>query len=61
MTWPPSVSEQRTASADIARNIESIATMAEENNAASRSSYDAAAQLDALANDLKGAISRFTA
>ena len=56
-----SVSEQRTASADIARNIESIATMAEENNAASRSSYDAAAQLDVLANDLKGAISRFTA
>jgi len=56
-----SVSEQRTASADIARNIESIATMAEENNAASQSSYEAAADLEKLARDLRNAISRFQA
>jgi len=56
-----SVNEQRTASADIARNIESIASMAEENNASSRSSYAAAADLEKLANDLKSAISRFQA
>ncbi len=51
--------EQGTASESIARNVEDMARMTEQGNAAMRESADAARRLDELALDLKGAAERF--
>jgi len=51
--------EQRTASMDIARNVERIAQMTEENSAAVGEVSSAAKNLEMLANNLKLTVSRF--
>ncbi|MBY0576304.1 MAG: methyl-accepting chemotaxis protein [Gallionellaceae bacterium] len=54
-----SVGEQSLASTEIARNVEKIAQMSEENHAAVESNTRDAAQLEQLAKELQGAVSRF--
>ncbi len=54
-----SVREQKVASADIARHVEAIARMAEENDAASKESSMASSQMDALAKSLRNSVSHF--
>ena len=54
-----SVSEQSLASTEIARNVEKIAQMSEENNAAVRSNSEDVVRLEGLAKELHGAASRF--
>jgi methyl-accepting chemotaxis protein len=54
-----SVTEQRTASQDIARNVEQIARMAEENHAAVRQSAAAAGSMKQTASKLQDIVSRF--
>ncbi len=54
-----SVSEQSLASNEIARHIEHIAQMAEENHAAIAQSEQGIVQLGALARDLQSAVSKF--
>ena len=54
-----SVREQQSASADIARHVEAIAHMAEENDAASKETASASSQIDALARSLRDAVIRF--
>ncbi|MFM9913539.1 MAG: methyl-accepting chemotaxis protein [Methylophilaceae bacterium] len=51
--------EQRTASMDIARNVERIAQMTEENSAAVAEVSSAASSLEMLANNLKQTVARF--
>ncbi|MBB5017946.1 methyl-accepting chemotaxis protein [Chitinivorax tropicus] len=51
--------EQGAASGDVARSVERIALMTESNNGSVRQTADAAKQLEALAMDLEGAVSRF--
>jgi methyl-accepting chemotaxis protein len=51
--------EQRGASNDLAKNVESIAQMSEENSAAVASVADTAHRLMAVASDLKDNVSRF--
>jgi len=51
--------EQATASTDIARNVERIAQMAEENNAAASGNADTAGELRQLAETLNGEVARF--
>ena len=54
-----SVIEQRTASQDIARNVEKIANMIDENHAAMRDAAGAANSLKATAGNLRGLVNRF--
>jgi methyl-accepting chemotaxis protein len=54
-----SVSEQSLASNEIARHVESIAQMAEENHAAISQSEQGIVQLGELARDLQSAVSKF--
>ncbi len=54
-----SVQEQKAASAEIARNVEMIAQMAETNRSASQESSEASARLEQLATSLKGMIDHF--
>ena len=54
-----SVSEQSLASNEIARHVESIAQMAEENHAAIAQSEQGIVQLSELARDLQSAVSKF--
>ena len=54
-----SLHEQASASTEIARNIESIAQMAEENNAAARNNADTADGLRQLAETLSGEVAHF--
>jgi methyl-accepting chemotaxis protein len=54
-----SVSEQSLASTEIARNVEKIAQMSEETNAAVRSNSEDVVRLEGLAKDLQTAVSRF--
>ncbi|WP_239236045.1 HAMP domain-containing methyl-accepting chemotaxis protein [Candidatus Nitrotoga sp. BS] len=54
-----SVNEQSLASAEIARNVERIAQMSEENNVAMRSNNVDISRLEALANGLKTEVARF--
>lgn len=54
-----SVREQNLASGEIARNIEHIAAMAEENTASIMQTSDAAHQLEDLARGLKDSVTRF--
>ena len=51
--------EQRTTSTELARNVEAIASMSEENSVAVSSVADTANQLVAVSNQLKSAVSRF--
>jgi methyl-accepting chemotaxis protein len=51
--------EQRVASTELARNVESIAQMSEENSAAVASVADTAHRLMAVASDLKDKVSHF--
>ena len=51
--------EQATASSDVAQNVEKIAQMAEENNAAAGHNADTAGGLQQLAETLNSSISRF--
>ena len=51
--------EQRTASMDIAKNVERIAQMTEENSAAVAEVSSAASGLEMLANNLKNTVSKF--
>jgi methyl-accepting chemotaxis protein len=51
--------EQRRMSGDVTRNIESIADMARDNNAAITRTAAAAKDLEALAANLQSAVSRF--
>ncbi|QDF97645.1 chemotaxis protein [Azoarcus sp. DD4] len=51
--------EQSSASADIARNVERIAQMAEENSAAVRDTAQIASTLQSLAGDLERKVERF--
>jgi methyl-accepting chemotaxis protein len=51
--------EQSTASGEIAKHVEKIAQMSEQNNAAVQQTADAAQHLDRLAASLQEAISRF--
>ena len=53
------VQEQKTASASIARNVETIAHMAETNYLASQDSSEASARLEQLAVSLKMMVERF--
>ena len=53
------LSEQNKASNDISSNIEHVAQMAEENNAAVRQTASAAVQLAALALEMRSAVSQF--
>ncbi len=53
------VSEQSIASNEIARNVESIAQMAEENHAAIAQSEQGVARLNGLARELQSAVSKF--
>ncbi|MDD4912512.1 MAG: methyl-accepting chemotaxis protein [Sideroxydans sp.] len=53
------INEQSIASGEIARNVEKIAQMAEENHAAVRSNTDEISRLESLAKDLQGAVSKF--
>ena len=52
--------EQKIAGSEIARNVEHIAQMTEENSSASREVASAAQGLRALANDLRNAVNRFS-
>ncbi|HCA27511.1 MAG TPA: methyl-accepting chemotaxis protein [Betaproteobacteria bacterium] len=54
-----SVNEQKSASNDIARNIETIAQMAEENSASIGGAFDSAHQLKELAANLQNLVARF--
>ena len=54
-----SVSEQSLASSEIARNVEKIAQMSEENHAAVESNTQGIVRLEQLAKELQGAVSRF--
>jgi methyl-accepting chemotaxis protein len=54
-----SVREQNLASGEIARNIEQIARMTEDNTASITQTADAATQLEALARNLKESVRRF--
>ena len=54
-----SVSEQSLASNEIARNVEKIAQMSEENHEAVRSNTREIVHLEQLAKELQGAVSRF--
>lgn len=54
-----SVSEQSLASTEIARNVEKIAQMSEENNAAVRSNVNDIVRLEGLAKELQTAVSCF--
>ncbi|MBI5429582.1 MAG: methyl-accepting chemotaxis protein [Nitrosomonadales bacterium] len=54
-----SVSEQSLASTEIARNVEKIAQMSEENSAAVRSNSQDIVRLEGLARELQSAVSRF--
>ncbi|MDD5385432.1 MAG: methyl-accepting chemotaxis protein, partial [Gallionella sp.] len=54
-----SVSEQSLASTEIARNVEKIAQMSEENHAAVESNTQGILHLDELARMLQAAVSRF--
>lgn len=54
-----SVIEQRTASQDIARNVEKIAHMIDENHAATREAASAANSLKSTAGNLRGLVNRF--
>jgi methyl-accepting chemotaxis protein len=54
-----SVSEQSLASTEIARNVEKIAQMSEETNAALQSNTQDISRLEGLAKDLQTAVSRF--
>jgi methyl-accepting chemotaxis protein len=54
-----SVSEQSLASTEIARNVEKIAQMTEETNAALQSNTQDISRLEGLAKDLQTAVSRF--
>ena len=54
-----SVTEQRTASQDIARNVEQIARMAEENHAALRQSAAAVGSMTQTASSLQSIVRRF--
>jgi len=54
-----SVNEQKSASNDIARNIETIAQMAEENSASIGGAFDSAHQLKELAANLQNLVGRF--
>ncbi len=56
-----SLREQATASTEIARNVESIAQMAEQNNAAASSNRSTASELQRLASALTSEVSRFKA
>ena len=53
------VAEQRTASESIARNVERIAQMIEENSAAARQSAASAQGLRSVADELRGQASWF--
>jgi methyl-accepting chemotaxis protein len=52
--------EQQAASTDIARNVERIAQMTEENGRSAGEAADSARQLDELASNLQGRVARFT-
>jgi methyl-accepting chemotaxis protein len=54
-----SVSQQSVASSEIARNVEKIAQMSEENHAAVQSNTRDMLQLDRLARELQDTVSRF--
>ncbi|MBI3523652.1 MAG: methyl-accepting chemotaxis protein [Betaproteobacteria bacterium] len=54
-----SLKEQNTAGNDIAKNVEKIAQMSEENSAAVQQTASAAQHLEQLASSLQGAIGRF--
>ena len=54
-----SVGEQSLASTEIARNVEKIAQMSEENHAAVESNTQDIVRLEQLARELQGAVSRF--
>lgn len=54
-----SVNEQSLASVKIARNVEKIAQMSDENNMAMRSNNEDIARLEALAKELKIEVARF--
>jgi methyl-accepting chemotaxis protein len=54
-----SVGEQSIASTEIAKNVEKIAQMSEENHVAVKSNSDEVARLDQLARELQGAVARF--
>ncbi|MFA6970928.1 MAG: methyl-accepting chemotaxis protein [Gallionella sp.] len=54
-----SVHEQSLASNEIARNVEKIAQMSEENHAAVESNTQEIVRLEQLARELQGAVSRF--
>lgn len=54
-----SINEQKTASADIAKHVEQIAQIAEENNRIIQETSGAARHLEQSASDLKGAVGRF--
>jgi len=54
-----SVGEQSLASTEIARNVEKIAQMSEENHAAVESNSQDIVRLEQLARELQGAVSRF--
>lgn len=54
-----SINEQSLASAEIARNVEKIAQMSEENHAAVNSNTDEIVKLERLAKELSGAVGRF--
>ena len=54
-----SVGEQSLASSEIARNVEKIAQMSEENHAAVESNTQGIVRLEHLANELRAAVSRF--
>lgn len=51
--------EQSAASTEIARNVETIARMAEENSSVAGNSHETADHLEGLANSLQEAVSRF--
>ena len=54
-----SLSEQSTASNDMAKHVEQVAQMTEENHAAAEESSDAANNLTQLTNSMRLAIDRF--
>jgi methyl-accepting chemotaxis protein len=54
-----SIQEQKTASAEVARNVELIAQSAESNRHASEESLQASLRLERLATSLKAEVERF--
>ena len=52
--------EQQAASTDIARNVERIAQMTEENGRSAGETAESARHLDELASNLQGRVARFT-